>query len=116
MRFFGLAFQTNAIPVRDIDAFGTGYNYVAAANDLSDLFQGSPGNNGPGMLSIALDANMAHAYRWPAFPVISYHVEGSTDLRNWVNLVPVVAGTNGLLQFVDTNFSLYPKRFYRVGP
>ncbi|MGO8677718.1 MAG: alkaline phosphatase family protein [Limisphaerales bacterium] len=112
---FGLAFQTNAIPVRDIDAFGTGYNYVAAANDLSDLFQGSPGNNGPGMLSIALDANRL-TLTMAGIPGQSYHVEGSTDLRNWVNLVPVVAGTNGLLQFVDTNFSLYPKRFYRVGP
>lgn len=40
---FGLAFQTNAIPPRDLDAFGTGYNYVdgrsAVVNDLSDLFK-----------------------------------------------------------------------------
>ncbi len=36
---FGLAFQTNAIPVRDRNAFGTGYNQVATANDLSDLFR-----------------------------------------------------------------------------
>jgi hypothetical protein len=38
---FGLAFQTNAIPISDINASGTGYNYVATANDLSDLFQPS---------------------------------------------------------------------------
>jgi len=36
---FGLAFQTNAIPARDLNAFGTGYNQVATANDLSDLFR-----------------------------------------------------------------------------
>ena len=36
---FGLAFQTNAIPSSDLNAAGTGYNYVAAANDLSDMFQ-----------------------------------------------------------------------------
>ncbi|HEY3761514.1 MAG TPA: alkaline phosphatase family protein [Verrucomicrobiae bacterium] len=40
---FGLAFQTNAIPGEDLDAFGTGYNYVdgrsTAVNDLSDLFK-----------------------------------------------------------------------------
>jgi hypothetical protein len=43
---FGLAFQTNVIPARDIDAFGTGYNYVdgrsAVVNDLSDLFKSNP--------------------------------------------------------------------------
>jgi len=36
---FGLAFQTNAIPARDLNALGTGYNQVATANDLSDLFR-----------------------------------------------------------------------------
>ena len=43
---FGVAFQTNAIPARDLDAFGTGYNYVdgrsAVVNDLSDLFKLNP--------------------------------------------------------------------------
>jgi hypothetical protein len=42
---FGLAFQTNAIPSRDLDAQGAGYNYVdgrsAIVNDLSDLFKSS---------------------------------------------------------------------------
>ncbi|HEY4414851.1 MAG TPA: alkaline phosphatase family protein [Verrucomicrobiae bacterium] len=36
---FGLAYQTNAIPLTDTNAFGTGYNRVATANDLSDLFK-----------------------------------------------------------------------------
>lgn len=43
---FGLAFQTNAIPKKDLNAFGTGYNYVdgrsAVINDLSDLFKPHP--------------------------------------------------------------------------
>lgn len=44
---FGLAFQTNAIPAKDLDAFGTGYNYVdgrsAVINDLSDFFKPNRG-------------------------------------------------------------------------
>jgi hypothetical protein len=37
---FGLAFQTNAIPAASIDASSTGFNYVFAANDISDMFYG----------------------------------------------------------------------------
>ncbi len=37
---FGLAFQTNPIPAASVDATGTGSNYVFAANDISDMFQG----------------------------------------------------------------------------
>jgi len=43
---FGLAFQTNAIPTRRPNAFGTGYNYVdgrsAPIYDLSDFFKPAP--------------------------------------------------------------------------
>jgi len=44
---FGLAFQTNAIPSAELNAFNTGYDTVAAANDLSDLFLGASGPNNP---------------------------------------------------------------------
>jgi hypothetical protein len=37
----------------------------------------------------------------------------TTDFLNWLELGPVVAGTNGLFQFTDTNAPLYPSRFYR---
>ena len=42
---FGLAYQTNAMPTNDLDEFGTGYNHVATANDLSDLFKNSGGSH-----------------------------------------------------------------------
>lgn len=38
---FGLAFQTNPIPTAGLNAFGTGYNVVAVATDLIDMFQTS---------------------------------------------------------------------------
>ena len=112
---FGLAFQTNAIPTRDTNAFGSGYNYVATANDLSDLFQGSSTNNRPEMLGLAVDAGVL-TLRMAGTPGQNYHVEGSTDLLDWVIIGPAIAGANGLFQFADTNFSRGPKRFYRVGP
>lgn len=43
---FGLAFQTNAIPFWDVNAFGRGYNQVATANDLSDMFRAPEGRPG----------------------------------------------------------------------
>ncbi len=36
---FGLDFQTNAIPTSGLNAFGTGYNNVATATDLIDMFR-----------------------------------------------------------------------------
>jgi hypothetical protein len=38
-KIFGLAYQANMIPLKDTNAFGASYNYVATANDLSDLFK-----------------------------------------------------------------------------
>ena len=38
----GLAFLSNAIPVAETKASGSGYNDVATVNDLSDMFQTSP--------------------------------------------------------------------------
>lgn len=37
---FGLSFLNNPIPVKETDATGAGYDNVATANDLSDLFVG----------------------------------------------------------------------------
>lgn len=39
---FGLAYLSNAIPVSETKASGSGYNDVATVNDLSDLFQTAP--------------------------------------------------------------------------
>jgi hypothetical protein len=113
---FGLAFQTNAIPARDIDAFGTGYNTVATVNDLSDLFQAPPpAGSPPEVLGIAVESNTV-AIRMAGIPGQNYHLQGSTNLVDWIILSPATAGANGLFQVTDTNLNLYPRRFYRVGP
>ncbi len=45
----------------------------------------------------------------------SYSLQGSTDLAGWTNLVSVVAGSNGVVELVDTNAGNFGRRFYRVG-
>ncbi len=45
----------------------------------------------------------------------SYSLQGSVDLAGWTNLVSVVAGSNGVVELVDTNAGNFGRRFYRVG-
>jgi len=49
----------------------------------------------------------------PGLPGSSAGLGATTDFTNWTELGPVVAGTNGLFQFMDTNAPLFPLRFYR---
>jgi hypothetical protein len=49
----------------------------------------------------------------PGLPGSSAGLGATTNLVNWTELGPVVASTNGLFQFMDTNAPLYPWRFYR---
>jgi len=49
----------------------------------------------------------------PGLPGSSTGLAATTNFINWTELGPVVANTNGLLQFTDTNATLYPYRFYR---
>jgi outer membrane protein assembly factor BamB len=49
-------------------------------------------------------------------PGESFDIEASADLLNWLDLGSVLADTNGLLQFDDTNAPNYPARFYYANP
>jgi len=46
----------------------------------------------------------------------SFDFQGSTDLMNWLDLGSVLADSNGLAQFQDTNASNYNWRFYITSP
>ena len=45
---------------------------------------------------------------------VSYRVQGSVDLFNWINLITNVAGTGGLPGFTDFGAGTNPLRFYRT--
>jgi len=49
-------------------------------------------------------------------PGEAFDIEASTDLLNWLDLGRVLADTNGLMQFDDTNAPAYPARFYYTTP
>jgi hypothetical protein len=45
-----------------------------------------------------------------------FDIEASTNLQNWLDLGTVLADTNGLMQFNDTNATQYNARFYYTKP
>jgi hypothetical protein len=49
-------------------------------------------------------------------PGESFEIEASEDLINWLDLGSVLADTNGLMQFDDTNAPNYTSRFYITSP
>jgi hypothetical protein len=113
---FGLAFQTNAIPAADINASGTGYNYVAAAKDLSDLFQpiwqppnfvGGEVNRGAGGVQLTFSGPAGQTYQVlasedPIAPPSARTVVGTGTFGN----TDVV--------FIDPDAANHPRRFYVI--
>jgi hypothetical protein len=49
-------------------------------------------------------------------PGESFNIEASADLLNWLDLGTVLADTNGLMMFDDTNAPSFPSRFYYTKP
>jgi Beta-propeller repeat len=49
-------------------------------------------------------------------PGESFDIEASIDLLNWLDLGTVLADTNGLMMFDDTNAPNFPARFYYTNP
>jgi hypothetical protein len=49
-------------------------------------------------------------------PGEAFDIEASTNLLDWLDLGTILADTNGLIQFDDTNAPNYPYRFYYTSP
>jgi hypothetical protein len=47
-------------------------------------------------------------------PGAGYVLESSTNLVNWLPLSHLTAGSDGLFDYLDTNATNYPTRFYRL--
>jgi hypothetical protein len=54
-----------------------------------------------------------HAYGAPGE---SFDLQASTNLQTWQDLGDVIADTNGLVQFDDTNAPAFASRFYYTDP
>jgi hypothetical protein len=110
---FGLPFLSNAIPVAETKASGSGYNNVATVNDLSDLFLGTPtilaGQTLPGGGGFQL------TFTGPASQ--TYQVRASASLATPESAWTVLGngtfgGTNAI--FADTTASNFPVRYYSI--
>ena len=62
---------------------------------------------------------LAHGFQLSGagVPGDTYWVQATTNLKPpvaWMTVATNIAGTNGLLQFTETNTTIYPRRFYRL--
>ena len=113
---FGLAFQTNAIPASDINASGTGYNYVAAANDLSDMFQpiyqppnvvGGQVKPGGGGFQLTFSGPAGQPYQVLAS-------DGPTTPRSACAVIGTGTFGSTNVVFTDSDAANHPGRFYII--
>ena len=67
-------------------------------------------------LSIQRQTNGTVLIETQGSPGESFDIQASSDLLNWLDLGTILADTNGLLQFDDTNAPNFPARFYYTNP
>jgi hypothetical protein len=67
-------------------------------------------------ISIQRQTNGTVLIETQGFPGESFDIQASSDLLNWLDLGSVLADTNGLMQFDDTNAPKFPARFYYTNP
>ncbi len=65
------------------------------------------------IVSIETLADGTRRIRFAGVPSFTYHVEASSDLTAWTWLGDVMAGANGLFEFIDSEAPLFPIRYYR---
>jgi hypothetical protein len=96
---------TNSTVTINANAFEQGYNNSVATNNLfiiyPDAFSGSSVSNGVFLVPFS------------GAPGLSYILQASTNLVNWV---PISTNTPGTSPFVlmDPNATNFPRRFYRA--
>jgi hypothetical protein len=68
------------------------------------------------IVSIAMSGGIT-TIKFAGIPGYTYYVQATTNLppsATWVTIGTNIAGTNGQFQFLDTQASNYPIRFYRT--
>jgi len=100
----------NAIAVdNNGNVYVTGYEATAAGGTEIVTIKYSP-------LILQKQANGSVLLEAQGSPGESFDIQASADLLNWLNLGSVIADTNGLMQFADTNAANLPARFYFTRP
>jgi hypothetical protein len=100
----------NAIAVdKNGNVYVTGYEATAAGGTEIVTIKYSP-------VTLQRRADGTVLLRAQGSPGESFDFQGSTDLLNWLDLGSMVADSNGVAQFQDTNASNYNRRFYVTTP
>jgi hypothetical protein len=108
---FGLSFVSNAIPPLEVNVKGSGYNFVASVNDLSDMFLGATINGA------AVSSNHNTTMTLSGSTGESYTVLANDNLANPLSQWTVVGGgrfSGNAEQFTDTDGPNHPNRFYTL--
>jgi hypothetical protein len=100
----------NAIAVdNNGNVYVAGYDTTAAGGTEMVLIKYSP-------VTLQRRADGTVLLEAEGSPGESFDIRASQDLLNWLDLGIVLADTNGLMQFDDTNAPNYPARFYYTNP
>jgi hypothetical protein len=100
----------NAIAVDDNgNVYVTGYETTTAGGTEIVTIKYSP-------VTLQRRADGTVLLRAQGSPGESFDLQGSTDLMNWLDLGSILADSNGVAQFADTNASNYNQRFYVTSP
>jgi hypothetical protein len=100
----------NAIDVdKNGNVYVAGYDTTVAGGTEMVLIKYSP-------VLIQRQPNGTVLLQTEGSPGESFEIQASEDLLNWLDLGSVLADTNGLMQFDDTNAPNYPARFYLTSP
>ena len=100
----------NAIAVdHSGNVYVTGYEATAAGGTEIVVIKYSP-------VTLQRRTNGTVLLQAQGSPGESFDFQGSTDLMNWLDLGSVLADSNGVAQFQDTNASNYNQRFYVTSP
>ncbi len=100
----------NAIAVdNNGNVYVTGYETTAAGGTEMVTIKYSP-------VTLQRRADGTVLLQAQGSPGESFDFQGSTDLLNWLDLGSMVADSNGVAQFADTNASNYNQRFYVTSP
>jgi len=100
----------NAIAVdNNGNVYVTGYEATAAGGTEIVTIKYSP-------VTLKKQANGSFLLQAQGPPGESFDIQASANLINWLDLGTVIADTNGLMQFADTNASNFTSRYYITNP
>jgi streptogramin lyase len=102
--------EGNAIAVdNNGNVYVTGYDTTAAGGTEMVTIKYSP-------IVLQRQSNGTMLLQAQGSPGESFDIQASVDLQSWLDLGSVIADTNGLMQYDDTNAPNYPARFYITSP